>query len=93
MSFVLQPQGSGATRLLIRVRANFQPQPLGRLLSWLALEPVHSLMENKMLKGIQRRAEANRSNPLLLDEFLLAMISMKYTAWSWRPLRSRFTWP
>jgi hypothetical protein len=61
-AFILEPVGPDATRLLIRVRANIQPQHLGRILSWLALEPVHFLMENKMLQGIQRRAETHRTN-------------------------------
>jgi hypothetical protein len=69
-AFVLEPAGPAVTRLLVRVRANIQPQPLGRMLSWLAIEPIHTLMERKMLQGIRARAEANRSNPLLLDEFL-----------------------
>jgi hypothetical protein len=60
-AFVLEPAGPGTTRLLARVRADFQPQPLGKIFNWLALEPVHFLMENKMLLGIRERAEANRS--------------------------------
>ena len=69
-AFILEPIGTTATRLLIRVRANLQPETLGRLLSWLVLEPIHFLMERKMLQGIRARAEAHRSNPLALDEFL-----------------------
>jgi hypothetical protein len=60
-AFILEPAEPGTTRLLARVRANFQPQPLGKIFYWLALEPVHFLMENKMLQGIRERAEANRS--------------------------------
>jgi hypothetical protein len=60
-AFVLEPAEPGTTRLLARVRANFQPPPLGKIFYWLALEPVHFLMENKMLLGIRERAQANRS--------------------------------
>ncbi len=56
-AFVLEPAGPGATRLLARVRADLQPQPLGKLVAWLALEPVHFIMERKMLQGIRARAE------------------------------------
>ena len=57
-AFLLEPAGARLTRLIIRVRANLQPQPLGRVLAWLALEPIHFVMERKMLLGIRRRAEA-----------------------------------
>jgi hypothetical protein len=60
-AFVLEPAGPAATRLLARVRANFQPQPLGKVFYWLGIEPAHFVMENKMLQGIRARAEANRS--------------------------------
>jgi hypothetical protein len=53
-AFVLQPTEPGC-RLIIRVRGNVRPR-------WLAftfplLDPVHLLMERKMLQTIQQRAE------------------------------------
>ncbi len=60
-AFLLEPVNPTTTRFLIRVRADFQPQPMGRILSWLLIEPVHFIMESKMMRGIQIRAEANRS--------------------------------
>jgi hypothetical protein len=62
-AFILEPAGPAVTRLLIRVRADFRPRLLGRLLSWLAIEPVHFLMERKMLLGIKERAEASVNQP------------------------------
>ena len=59
-AFVLEPASPEATHLLVRVRANFQPRPLGSILSWLVLEPAHFLMENRMLQGIRARVEAHR---------------------------------
>ena len=54
-AFVLEPVDQGC-RLLIRVRGEMRP-------SWLApalplLEPVHWVMERRMLKTIKQRAEA-----------------------------------
>jgi hypothetical protein len=54
-AFVLEPTGDGC-RLIIRVRGDLRPR-------WLAftfplLDPVHLLMERKMLQTIQHRVEA-----------------------------------
>jgi hypothetical protein len=56
-SFVLEPAGPGASRLLARWR--FPPGPLGLLFA-LLMDLPHHLMERKMLLGIKRRAEAAR---------------------------------
>jgi hypothetical protein len=70
-TFVLEPTGSQVTRLVVRARvANFSPTWLSRLFSLLLLEPAHFVMERKMLQGIQERAEAHRSNPLLVERRL-----------------------
>lgn len=60
-AFVLQPVGEGATRLLIRVRADYGPRGVADALRYSVLEPAHFLMEQKMLKGIKERAEGAAS--------------------------------
>jgi hypothetical protein len=62
-TFVLDPVGQGATRLLVRWRSDFRPTLAGWLVNKYALEPVHFVMERKMLLGIKRRAEAAVTRP------------------------------
>jgi hypothetical protein len=57
-AFVLEPTEIGC-RLLVRVRANPRPSWFELLLP--ALEPVHFLMERKMLQTIKQRAEDEHS--------------------------------
>lgn len=55
--FALNELGSQETRLVVRSRvAKFEPWWLSRLMM-LLLEPVHFVMERKMLQGIKQRAE------------------------------------
>ena len=56
-AFLLEESAELTTRLIARVRANFQPGTL-RFASPIFLEPIHFLMERKMLQGIKRRAES-----------------------------------
>jgi hypothetical protein len=56
-SFVLRELGDGSTRLIVRMRSDFKPTPLGLLANKYGLEPVHFAMERKMLLGIKGRAE------------------------------------
>jgi hypothetical protein len=56
-AFVLEPDGPDATRLIVRWRSDFRPSPAGWLANKYALEPVHFVMERKMLLGIKQRAE------------------------------------
>jgi hypothetical protein len=60
-AFVLLPIGEQKTRLIIRGQGNYNPD-LGNtflnFLLWRVLfEPVHFIMERKMMLGIKRRAE------------------------------------
>jgi len=56
-SFTLQPMPDGASRLLVRTRADYRPHGLlAPAMAWL-LEPTHFVMERGMLLGIKRRAE------------------------------------
>jgi hypothetical protein len=56
-SFVLRDLGTGSSRLIVRMRSDFTPTPLGLLANKYGLEPVHFAMERKMLLGIKERAE------------------------------------
>lgn len=54
-AFILKPVNETSTRLIIRTRAEYQPAALSLLIPVL-LEPVHFMMEQKMLTGIRERA-------------------------------------
>lgn len=54
-AFVLTPVGDESCRLLARVRADYHPRWLWVFMPSV-LEPVHFVMERKMLKTIERRA-------------------------------------
>jgi hypothetical protein len=56
-TFVLRDRGNGSSRLLVRMRSDFKPTPLGLVANKYGLEPVHFAMERKMLLGIKERAE------------------------------------
>jgi hypothetical protein len=55
-AFVIEPEGVGRVRLLARWRSDYE-SAFGPVLTWHLVEPVHFVMERKMLKGIKRRAE------------------------------------
>lgn len=55
-AFVLEAQG-GVTRLIARWRADYRPDFVSTLTNHIGLEPVHFVMERKMLLGIKERAE------------------------------------
>lgn len=57
-TFRLCPMGATATRLVVRFQSDFRPTPTGWLVNKFALEPVHFVMERKMMRGIKERAEA-----------------------------------
>src|SRR5262249_8981846 len=52
--FVLLPEGAGATRLLVR-EPLVGPERSGP--AWLVWDPMHFVMVQRMLRGIQERAE------------------------------------
>lgn len=57
-SFVLELDERGDTRLIVRDRTDFVPT-IGQYLVWRFLsEPIHFVMERKMLLGLKERAEA-----------------------------------
>jgi hypothetical protein len=54
-SFIVEPDAGGGSRLIARGRN--QARTRGGAAQWLLQEPVHFLMERKMLRGIRLRAE------------------------------------
>lgn len=56
-TFRLSPVGARSTRLIVRFQSDFKPTLAGWLTYRYALEPVHFMMERKMLLGIKARAE------------------------------------
>jgi hypothetical protein len=56
-AFVLVALDASTTRLLIRCRAAWADTPAARFAQPVLLEPVHFLMEERMLRGIRERAE------------------------------------
>jgi hypothetical protein len=52
--FVLQPLGDGSTRVLLRESLDI-PERAG--IGWLIWDPMHFVMEQRMLQGIKERAE------------------------------------
>ncbi len=57
--FYLEPLDERTTRLLIRCRAAWADTTAAKLAKPVLLEPVHFLMEERMLRGIRDRAEAS----------------------------------
>src|SRR5262252_6892116 len=53
--FVLVPQADGRTRLLLRESLD---DPLRAGAAWVLWDPMHFVMEQRMLQGIKERAEA-----------------------------------
>lgn len=58
--FVLKELGEQTTRVIERMRADYQPRLWLAPLVYLLLEPVAFVMERKMLLGIKQRAERGR---------------------------------
>ncbi|HEX2572435.1 MAG TPA: hypothetical protein VH877_23010 [Polyangia bacterium] len=56
--FFVRPLGPRRTRLVVRWRAAWRPSLPASLVYRFVYEPIHFLMERKMLLGIRQRAEA-----------------------------------
>ena len=62
--FVLLPRPDGGTRLLLRESLD---DPLRAGAGWLLWDPMHFVMEQRMLQGIKERAEASPLVPPVLQ--------------------------
>lgn len=56
-AFVLRPTSAHQTRLIARWRADFAQTPSSLFWNKYGIEPIHFVMERKMLLGIKARAE------------------------------------
>ncbi len=56
-TFAVEPLDEESSRLIVRWRSTYRRTALGAIANRYALEPVHFLMERKMLLGIKARAE------------------------------------
>lgn len=56
-AFLLEPFSDKETRLIVRMRSDFKPTPIGLLINKYGLELPHFLMERKTMLGIKERAE------------------------------------
>lgn len=56
-AFVLHVLDDETTRLIIRFRSDWLPNPVATVTNALVLEPVQFIMERRMLLGIKERAE------------------------------------
>ena len=56
-AFILQAQGAAKTRLFVRWRSQGPESFTDRLLDKYLLEPIHFIMERRMMIGIKQRAE------------------------------------
>ncbi|HMA53215.1 MAG TPA: hypothetical protein VKT17_02070 [Acidobacteriota bacterium] len=56
-TFALEPAGPGRTRFLIRGRGEPLPGVIGRLFGFWVLDPVHFVMEKRMMTETKRLAE------------------------------------
>jgi hypothetical protein len=57
LSFTLEPLGDGQSRLIARVRGGKPPTLLSRAVGRLFWEPMHFVMEQKMLRTIRDLSE------------------------------------
>ena len=79
-AFVLEPSGAQETRFIVRGRAGHRgvsPPRVQRLFELLVFEPMHFVMERRMLLGLKERAEGSRLSPSAdLCEVLTWMVSL-----------------
>jgi hypothetical protein len=89
--FVLLPAGEQATRLLLREKLAI-PERSG--LTWLIWDPMHFVMEQRMLQGIKERAEGRPFVPPVIQLAahvgwavaglgLLVLFSSRRRWWAW----------
>lgn len=63
-AFVLEPIDSESSRLIIRGRASGPRSAWGTAFDHLAFEPIHFVMERRMMEGIKAFAQGGRLSPL-----------------------------
>jgi hypothetical protein len=69
LAFLLEPHMENKTRLIVRMRLDYEPTPLYKTL-WGIEEPVTFVMERQLLRGLKERAETHRVPDVLLDQWM-----------------------
>lgn len=69
LAFLLEPHMQNKTRLILRMRLDYEPTPLYKTL-WGMEEPITFLMERQLLRGVKQRAETHRVPDVLLDQWM-----------------------
>jgi len=62
-TFALEPAGPGATRFLVRSRGEPLPGVFGKLAGFWLLDPIHFVMEKKLMTETKRLAEGRPGPP------------------------------
>jgi hypothetical protein len=77
-SFVLEPVDAHTTRLLVRGRAGGERSAAGSLFDVFVFEPVHFVMERKMMENVKRLSEDDFTSPLRdrAEAVLLALAAL-----------------
>ena len=63
-AFIVQPLDAGHSRLVVRGRGAGYHSPWARAFERVVFEPVHFMMERKMMEGIKGRVEGRAASPL-----------------------------
>ncbi len=58
-AFVLEQEGERLTRFIARVRGDWTPSLLNTIRSRLFMEPAHSIMQEKMNRGLKKMVETS----------------------------------
>lgn len=56
LTFLLEPEGTDTTRLVVRTRLDYEPGEIKNV-AWGIVEPLNFALERQLLRGIKRRAE------------------------------------
>ncbi|HVZ35582.1 MAG TPA: hypothetical protein VG963_24320, partial [Polyangiaceae bacterium] len=79
-SFVVEPMGEHASRLVVRGTGGAAPSLLGTAFQRTVFEPIHFAMERRMLQGIAALAEGRRPPSQREDAALLALWTLSFFA-------------
>jgi hypothetical protein len=88
--FVLQPAGDSGTRLLLRESLNI-PERAG--LAWVIWDPLHFVMEQRLLQGVKERTEGRPLVPPVMEAAArvgwvlasLGLLALFLVRRGWRP--------
>ena len=88
-AFVLEPLPADQTRLIVRSRAAGERPPLAAAFDVLVFEPIHFVMERKMLEGIKAHAEGRGPAPVadFLEITMFVATFALFVSAAWRLMR------